>query len=98
MEEKTKENIRELKKLKKTYCAWPNNCKNENKHYMCCNFCENKTCDSRCKDNCKTCIYLWTEDEHNEHHDDTNKLLIKKDDLNMNSDEKPKRRLRRSND
>lgn len=97
MEERTKENIRELKKLKKTYCAWSNSCKNENKRYLCCSFCENKTCDSRCKDNYKTCEYLWTENEHNVYHRSANNSFMKKIE-NKHIEEKSKRRSRRSND
>ena len=63
MEEKIKENISKLKKQKKTYCAWSNNCKNENKRYLCCNFCENKTCCSRCKDNCKNKQNIYKNDK-----------------------------------
>ena len=76
MKEKIKENIDTLKKQKKIYCAWSNNCKNENKRYLCCNFCENKTCDLRCKDDCKICEYLWTENDHKTHHESTNNYFI----------------------
>lgn len=97
MEEKIKENISELKKQKKVYCAWSNSCKNENKRYLCCSFCENKTCDSRCKDDYKTCKYLWTEDEHKTYHESTNNSFMKKTE-DKPIKEKQKRRSRRSND
>lgn len=97
MEEKIKENISKLKTYKKIYCALSNNCKNENKRYLCCNFCETKTCDSRCKDDCKICEYLWTEDEHKIHHERVNNFFMKKIE-NKPIEEKQKRRSRKSND
>lgn len=36
-------------------CVIPNNCK---KKFLCCNFCKNKNCDERCKDDFKKCIYF----------------------------------------
>lgn len=36
------------------FCCWRNNC---GKSYLCCHFCGNKTCDSRCKDDITTCKY-----------------------------------------
>lgn len=37
------------------YCFWTNAC--NWRTYTCCHFCNNKTCDIRCKDELSTCIY-----------------------------------------
>ncbi len=55
----------------KIYCAWSNSCKKPDKEYLCCNFCSIKDCDVRCKDDIKTCKYLWSLEEHNEYHNRT---------------------------
>lgn len=45
--------------VEKKWCLVPNNCKKT----ICCNFCKETKCDSRCVDDCTKCKYLCIEED-----------------------------------
>lgn len=64
--------------LNKIFCAWSNMCNCDSKKYLCCNFCKNKTCNTRCKDDNTKCKYLLSKQEHELCHTYENNLLNNK--------------------